>query len=116
MNGCPSDLRVWPACASSAYVQAARASGRCSTKAGEGVMRYRRRSDSLWGMGGGFNRRGPRRAPRSARGGPTRLDGLDVHGLGPLVAGLGVKGDPGALGERAKALGGDGGVMDEQVL
>src|SRR4051812_44131040 len=49
-----------------------------------------------------------------ARGRP--LEGRDVDGLGPLVAGLGVVADARALGKRLEARGVDAGVVDEQVL
>src|SRR3954468_10859833 len=44
------------------------------------------------------------------------LDGLDVDGLGALVALLGVVGHLGALGERTVAVAHDRLVMDEEVL
>src|SRR5712692_5807175 len=44
------------------------------------------------------------------------LERLDVDGLGPLVAGLGIKGDLGALNQRLEALSRDGAVMDEEVF
>src|SRR5262249_11035669 len=44
------------------------------------------------------------------------LDGLNVDGLGALVAGLGVVRHLGALGKGAIAVGDDRRVMDEQVL
>ena len=45
-----------------------------------------------------------------------RLDGRDVDGLRPLVAVLGVVGNPRALSERAEAVGVDARVVDEEVL
>src|SRR2546423_15274795 len=66
----------------------------------------------------GAARRGfaARAAPSSAGSGEWDLEGLNVHCLGSLVAGLGVIGDPGALCEGAKALGCNRRVMDEEVL
>src|SRR6476646_5195300 len=44
------------------------------------------------------------------------LDEVDVDGLGALLAGLGLVGDLGALGERAVPIGVDRRVVDEEVL
>src|SRR6476469_1548944 len=46
----------------------------------------------------------------------VRLDRLDVDGLRPLVAGLGVEGDLGALSQRLEAVSGNAAVADEQIL
>src|SRR4051812_33601452 len=72
---------------------------------------------------------GPLQAPpaaqkrrRPAIGGPSTkadgvgLDGLDVHCLRSLVAGLGVIGDLRTLSERPVAVADDPGVVDEEVL
>src|SRR5947207_2392699 len=59
---------------------------------------------------------------RPAVGGPSTksdgvgLDGLDVHCLRSLVAGLGVIGDLRTLSERPVAVADDPGVVDEEVL
>src|SRR3954452_617374 len=45
-----------------------------------------------------------------------RLEQGDVDSLGPLVAGLGVVGDLGPLGERLEAVAADAAVVDEQIL
>src|SRR5919106_261810 len=55
----------------------------------------------------------PTHAGRQTRG---PLERLDVDGLGPLVALLGVVADLGTLGERLEAVADDAGVVDEQVL
>src|SRR4051812_30951921 len=47
---------------------------------------------------------------------PSALERGDVDGLRALVAGLGVVGHLGTLGEGLEAAGVDAGVMDEQVL
>jgi hypothetical protein len=44
------------------------------------------------------------------------LERLDVDGLGPLVAGLGIKGHLGALSERLETFSADGAVVDEEVV
>src|SRR3954462_10395446 len=53
-------------------------------------------------------------------GGPSRttsrLERGDVDGLGPLVARLGVEGDPRTLSQRLEAVGVDAGVVNEEVL
>src|SRR5438445_4242746 len=46
----------------------------------------------------------------------SALDRLDVDGLRPLVAGLGVKGHLRALGKRLEAVAADAAVMDEEIL
>src|SRR5688572_30208988 len=54
-------------------------------------------------------------AARAVRVGRS-LDRLDVDGLRPLVAGLGVERDARALSQRLEAAGVDAGVVDEEVL
>src|SRR5713226_5955876 len=44
------------------------------------------------------------------------LKRLDVDGLGPLVAGLGIKGDLGALSQRLETFSADAAVVDEEVF
>jgi len=58
------------------------------------------------------------RSIKAWRGGIECLsDGLNVHGLGTLDVVLGVKGDPGAFGERAIPVAADDRrVMNEQIL